>query len=136
MARDLHGVSVDRFEKSRPLFATDQKQGEQPVARPWILNSVSSTRPGFFQTGQTEHHCKVPGHWHSGRRVLRAEDDERDRGSAEDVTDEEIREAIRLLAESEGIFAETAERDRRCHQETYCCGQNSRRRFGRALYHG
>jgi len=29
-------------------------------------------------------------------------------GSAEDVTDEEIREAIRLLAESEGIFAETA----------------------------
>jgi threonine synthase len=29
-------------------------------------------------------------------------------GSAEDVTDEEIREAIRLLAECEGIFAETA----------------------------
>ena len=29
-------------------------------------------------------------------------------GSAEDVTDEEIREAIVLLAESEGIFAETA----------------------------
>src|SRR5260221_14427584 len=29
-------------------------------------------------------------------------------GSAEDVTDDEIREAIRLLAESEGIFAETA----------------------------
>src|SRR5215212_8026929 len=29
-------------------------------------------------------------------------------GGAEDVTDDEIREAIRLLAESEGIFAETA----------------------------
>src|SRR5881628_3099251 len=29
-------------------------------------------------------------------------------GSAEDVTDDEIREAIRLLAECEGIFAETA----------------------------
>jgi threonine synthase len=29
-------------------------------------------------------------------------------GYAEDVTDDEIREAIRLLAESEGIFAETA----------------------------
>jgi threonine synthase len=29
-------------------------------------------------------------------------------GSAEDVTDEEIREGIRLLAECEGIFAETA----------------------------
>src|SRR6184192_2093869 len=29
-------------------------------------------------------------------------------GSAEDVTDDEIREAIRLLAEHEGIFAETA----------------------------
>jgi threonine synthase len=29
-------------------------------------------------------------------------------GSAEDVTDEEIREAIKLLAECEGIFAETA----------------------------
>ena len=29
-------------------------------------------------------------------------------GAAEDVTDDEIREAIRLLAESEGIFAETA----------------------------
>lgn len=29
-------------------------------------------------------------------------------GSAEDVTDDEIREAIRLLAETEGIFAETA----------------------------
>src|SRR3982751_6143456 len=30
------------------------------------------------------------------------------RGSAEDVTDDEIREGIRLLAECEGIFAETA----------------------------
>lgn len=30
------------------------------------------------------------------------------RGSAEDVTDDEIREAIKLLAECEGIFAETA----------------------------
>ena len=29
-------------------------------------------------------------------------------GSAEDVTDDEIREAICLLAECEGIFAETA----------------------------
>jgi threonine synthase len=29
-------------------------------------------------------------------------------GSAEDVTDDEIREGIRLLAETEGIFAETA----------------------------
>src|SRR3954452_8852245 len=29
-------------------------------------------------------------------------------GSADDVTDDEIREAIRLLAETEGIFAETA----------------------------
>src|SRR5213079_3306579 len=29
-------------------------------------------------------------------------------GSAEDITDDEIREAIRLLAETEGIFAETA----------------------------
>jgi len=29
-------------------------------------------------------------------------------GSAEDVTDDEIRESIRLLAETEGIFAETA----------------------------
>ncbi len=29
-------------------------------------------------------------------------------GSAEDVTDEEIRESIKLLAETEGIFAETA----------------------------
>src|SRR5437899_8987391 len=29
-------------------------------------------------------------------------------GSAEDVSDDEIREGIRLLAESEGIFAETA----------------------------
>src|SRR5258708_22243218 len=29
-------------------------------------------------------------------------------GSAEDVTDDEIRDSIRLLAETEGIFAETA----------------------------
>src|SRR5207237_8987103 len=29
-------------------------------------------------------------------------------GSAEDVTDDEIREAIKLLAQTEGIFAETA----------------------------
>jgi threonine synthase len=29
-------------------------------------------------------------------------------GHAEDVTDDEIREAIKLLAECEGIFAETA----------------------------
>jgi threonine synthase len=29
-------------------------------------------------------------------------------GSSDDVTDDEIREAIRLLAETEGIFAETA----------------------------
>ncbi len=29
-------------------------------------------------------------------------------GSADDVTDDEIRQAIRLLAECEGIFAETA----------------------------
>jgi threonine synthase len=29
-------------------------------------------------------------------------------GSADDVTDDEIREGIRLLAECEGIFAETA----------------------------
>jgi len=29
-------------------------------------------------------------------------------GSAEDVTDDEIRDGIRLLAECEGIFAETA----------------------------
>jgi threonine synthase len=30
------------------------------------------------------------------------------RGAAEDVTDDEIRDAIKLLAETEGIFAETA----------------------------
>jgi threonine synthase len=29
-------------------------------------------------------------------------------GSSEDVTDDEIREGIKLLAETEGIFAETA----------------------------
>ena len=29
-------------------------------------------------------------------------------GAAEDVTDDEIRDAIKLLAETEGIFAETA----------------------------
>ncbi|HKQ38184.1 MAG TPA: pyridoxal-phosphate dependent enzyme, partial [Verrucomicrobiae bacterium] len=29
-------------------------------------------------------------------------------GAAEDVSDDEIREAIKLLAETEGIFAETA----------------------------
>ena len=39
---------------------------------------------------------------------LRAQSMKETGGSADDVTDDEIRDAIRLLAETEGIFAETA----------------------------
>jgi threonine synthase len=36
------------------------------------------------------------------------ENQERSFAAADDVTDDEIRDAIKLLAETEGIFAETA----------------------------
>jgi len=46
--------------------------------------------------------------------------------AADDVTDDEIRDAIKLLAETEGIFAETARRrDRGRGAETHRVGQNS-----------
>ena len=42
------------------------------------------------------------------RRFLCAQSDARNHAAADDVTDDEIRDAIKLLAETEGIFAETA----------------------------
>ena len=48
-------------------------------------------------------------------------------GAADDVTDDEIRDAIKLLAECEGIFAETAGGVTvGVAQETHCLRQNSR----------
>ncbi|GIT77797.1 MAG: hypothetical protein Ct9H300mP32_1790 [Verrucomicrobiota bacterium] len=57
-------------------------------------------------------------------------------GASDDVTDDEIREAMSALAECEGIFTETAGgRDRGRGQETGCLRQDSCRGFRRALRH-
>jgi threonine synthase len=66
-------------------------------------------RAGFLQAGQAGYDCEVARHRHAGGRFLRAQGDARHQcGAADDVTDDEIRDAIKLLAETEGIFAETA----------------------------
>ena len=64
---------------------------------------------GYREAGaEAGHDREVAGDRHAGGRLLRDPCDEADRRGAEDCTDEEIVEGIRLLAECEGIFAETA----------------------------
>ena len=58
--------------------------------------------------GEAEHHREVSGHRQSRRRLLRVRIHPQTGGWAEDVTDEEIAAGIRLLAETEGIYTETA----------------------------
>ena len=57
-------------------------------------------------------------------------------GAAEDVTDDEIREAIKLLAETEGVFAETAGGvTLGVAKKLIASGKIRARRFRRALHH-
>ena len=54
------------------------------------------------------HHRQVPGHRQPGRRLVRARRHPPSGGSCASVTDDEVIEGIKLLARTEGIFAETA----------------------------
>jgi threonine synthase len=61
-----------------------------------------------LQAGQAGHDRQVAGHRQPGRRPVRRRAGQRTGGSVDSVTDDEIRAGIRLLAETTGIFTETA----------------------------
>ena len=65
-------------------------------------------RPDVVQAGEAGHHRQVAGHREPGRRRLRPRRGADSGGSIGSVTDDEIVAGIRLLARTEGIFAETA----------------------------
>ena len=60
------------------------------------------------RTAEAEDHRALAGHRQSGRRPLRHQDHHESGGWAEDVSDAEVVESIQLLAETEGVFTETA----------------------------
>ena len=64
--------------------------------------------PRFLQATEAEHHRQIPGHRDTADGFYALRVMKETGGSGDDVTDDEIREGIRLLAECEGIFAETA----------------------------
>ena len=61
-----------------------------------------------YSSGEAEHDCEIARDRQSGRRLLRRGIHQKTGGGADDVTDQEIRDGIQLLAETEGIFTETA----------------------------
>ena len=65
-------------------------------------------RPRRRPPGPAGHHRQVAGDRQPGRRAVRARHRAAHRRAVEDVTDDEVVEGIRLLARTEGIFAETA----------------------------
>ena len=112
MARDLATVSGRTgWIRSVPSL-TDLEIGEQPVAwAPYTAVPVSSTRPSLtnslidlsiFVHSEPEA-IGNPADGYYANRVIKESG-----GWSEDVSDAEIIEAIKLLGETEGIFAETA----------------------------
>ena len=85
---------------------------------------------------EAEDHRQVARHRHARRRLLCGARDRAIGGSCEDATDEEIIEGIRLLAETEGIFAETAGGVTvACAKKLIESGKIPAQRIGRALHH-
>jgi len=60
------------------------------------------------RTAEARDHCAFAGHRQSGGRVLRGQDHPLQWRLGEDASDAEIVDGITLLAETEGIFTETA----------------------------
>ena len=79
-----------------------RRRGCSPISTP------CKKRHGLLQAGQAGHDCRIAAIGTPADGFLRDHAMKETGGSAEDVTDDEILEGIRLLAECEGIFAETA----------------------------
>jgi threonine synthase len=80
---------------------------DHPGALATLAENIAATRANIFHiTHDRRSKSLAIGTPADGFYALRAMKDTG--GSAEDVTDDEIRDGIKLLAETEGIFAETA----------------------------
>ena len=115
--RRLHGLRLFADQNSQELpgshqagpgAGTQYRHPRRPSHRLLADFHRPKSRLGFLQTRQAQYHRQIAGHWHPRRWLLRLESDEGNQRLGEDVTDDEIREGIKLLAECEGIFAETA----------------------------
>ena len=60
------------------------------------------------RAAKANHNRALAGHRQSRRRTLRHQDDQQQRRMGEDVSDPEVVDSIKLLAETEGVFTETA----------------------------
>ena len=128
------GSLLTKIHKGYQEFAKLGLVAESEYARPRragdrLLADLrrAKGRPRFLQAGEAEHHRQVARHRHSRRRFLRAASVMKETGgAAEDVTDDEIREGIKLLAETRRHFCrDRRRRDRRRGEETHCVRQNS-----------
>ena len=100
------------FEEWLELGLIDgQPAGDERRAGDGLLAGGQRLRRGgdFCQPVKPRHDRQVAGHRQPGRRALRARPGRSARGgSIDSVTDDEIRAGIALLAETTGVFTETA----------------------------
>ena len=100
--KELHDVGL-LDEEPHVRVSGAQAAGCSPVATAFA-EGTDAIRPG-----EARHDRQVARHRQPGRRLVRPRDRPRQRaGRLRPVTDEEIVDGIRLLARTEGIFAETA----------------------------
>ena len=85
-----------------PRMNGAQAEGCSPVA------SAFADRPRRLPAGEAEHDRQVAGDRQPRRRPLRARARAPQGGSIDAVSDDEIRAGIKLLAETTGVFTETA----------------------------
>ena len=96
-------IELGLLEGELPTFNGAQATGCSPVA------TAFEAGPRLLPAGQAGHDRQVAGDRQPGRRPLRARSGARARGgSIDSVTDDEIRDGIKLLARTTGIFTETA----------------------------
>ena len=104
------GKSIDEFTKLGLVEARGKTKlyGAQASGCGPIAEAVLAGRDAIKPVKNAEHHRQVARHRQPGRRPYAAQAIRASGGYAAAVSDEEIVDGIQLLAETEGIFTETA----------------------------
>ncbi len=96
-------IALGLVETKEVRFFGAQATGCSPIAKA-VKKGADHIEPQ-----RPNHHCAFAGHWQSGGWNLCGSKAIRESGGwAEDVSDVEVVSAIQELAETEGVFTETA----------------------------
>ena len=125
-----------RMARARPRRGRPARLPRRPGRRLRPGRDRVRGRPGGLPPGPPGHDRQEPGDRQPRRRSLRARPRPATGGSIESVSDDEIRAGIRLLAETTGIFTETAGGVTTATLAKLAeSGELGRRRAGRRLHH-